>query len=178
MGGLAKIMTILGALVACCCFALVVPSQAQNHEPSSQPLQEILTEIKAIREDMRVTESTQILLAELEMQQAVVNRATENLDSVRSKLSDIQRDQKLVANELARAEEQLDKSTNEEEKKSLTDEIERHKGNAAALKLEEQSRLTSVQEMEGRLKTAQDGLETIDKELSAIVAKLRPSGSR
>jgi len=169
-------MTIGRALVACCCFALVAPSSAQNHEPNSQTLQEILAEIKAIHEDMRVTESTQILLAELEMQQAVVNRATENVDAARSRLSDVQRDQKLVANELARAEERLDKSSNEDEKKSLTDEIERHKGNAAALKLEEQRRMTTLQEMEERLKTAQDSLETINRELSTMIARFRPSG--
>ena len=162
-------------LVACCCFALVVPGSAQNRDPNSQTLQEILTELKAIHEDMRVTESTQILVAELEMQQAVVNRATENADAARSRLSDVQRDQKLVANELARAEERLDKSTNEDEKKSLNDEIERHKGNAAALKLEEQRRMTTFQEMEERLKTAQDSLETINRELSATIARLRPS---
>ena len=169
-------MTIGRVVVACCCFALAVPSSAQNREPNSQTLQEILTEIKAIHEDMRVTESTQILLAELEMQQAVVNRATENVDAERSRLSDVQRNQKLVALDLGRTEERLDKSTNEDEKKSLTEEVERHKGNAAALKLEEQRRMTTLQEMEERLKTAQDSLETINRELSTMIARLRPSG--
>ena len=169
-------MTIGRVVVACCCFALVVPGSAQNRDPNSQTLQEILTELKAIHDDMRVTESTQILLAELEMQQAVVNRATENVDAARSKLLDLQRDQKLFAYELARAEERLDKSTNEDEKKSLTEEIERHKGNAAALKLEEQRRMTTLQEMEERLKTAQDSIESINRELSAIIARFQPSG--
>jgi len=169
-------MTIRPVLIACCCFALVAPALAQNHEPNSQTLQEVLAEIKAIHEDMRVTESTQILLVELEMQQAVVNRATDNVDAARSKLSDLQRDQKLVANEITRAQERLDNSTNEDEKKSLAEEIARHKGNMAALKLEEQSRITSLQEMEERLKTAQDSLENINRELSAIVARFRPGG--
>ena len=138
-------------------------------------MREILAEIRGIHEEVRVTETTQILLTELEMQQSVVTRATENVDSARSKLLDIQRDRKLVANDLEHAEDRLSQVSDAGEKKAISDEIERYKGNMAALKMEESGRETALQQMEQRLRTEQDSLENIEKELNAIVARLSSS---
>lgn len=91
-------------------------------------MQQILAEFKAIQEEIRVSESTQLFLAELEMQQGA-EPATENTDAARSKLLDVHRDQKLVANELANADQHLDRAKSEEEKKRFRGEIERLKGN-------------------------------------------------
>jgi len=156
-------------------FALALTSFGQDRESDSQTLRQILAEIRGIHEDVRVTESTQILLTELEMQQSVVNRATENADNARSKLLDLQRDQKLVAGELEHAEDSLSQASKPEEQKHLSDEVERLKGNIAALKIEESSRATTLQEMEQRLQTAQDRLQDIQKELDEIIARVRPS---
>ena len=82
--------------------AFALTGYAQDRESDSQTLRQILVEIRAIHEDIRATESTQILLTELQMQQGVVNRATENADNARSRLLDIQRDQKMIASELER----------------------------------------------------------------------------
>jgi predicted oxidoreductase len=141
-------------------------------------MREILTEIRGIHEDMRVTETTQILLTEFEMQQSVVSRGTENVDNARARLLDIQRDQKLVRNELQLAEDHLSQASDADERKHIGEEIERHKGNIAALKIEEGGRTTTLQQMEQRLQTAQDGLEEIEKELNAIIARLHPSGKK
>lgn len=169
-------MTIRKAVIALLWFALAATSFAQSRESDSQTIREILTEIRAIHEDMRVTETTQILLTELEMQQSVVNRATENVDTARAKLLDIQRDEKLVASDLERAEDHLSQATDPDERKHLAEEVERHKANVAALKTEEGGRMTVLQQMEQRLQTAQDGLDNIENQLSAIVARFRPSG--
>jgi chromosome segregation ATPase len=138
-------------------------------------MREILAEIRGIHEEVRVTETTQILLTELEMQQSVVNRETQNVDSARSKLLDIQRDQKRVAGELELAEDRLSQASDSDKQKAISDEIERHKANIAALKIEESGRETTLQQMEQRLQTEQDSLENIEKELNAIIARLRPS---
>jgi len=156
-------------------FALALTSFGQDRESDSQTLRQILVEIRGIHEDVRVTESTQILLTELEMQQSVVNRATENADNARSKLLDLQRDQKLVASELEHAEDSLSQASKAEEQKHFADEVERLKGNIAALKIEESGRATTLQEMEQRLQTAQDSLQDIQKQLNEIIARVRPN---
>ena len=156
-------------------FTLAVTGFGQDRESDSQTLRQILAEIRGIHEDVRVTESTQILLTELELQQGVVSRATENADSARSKLLDIQRDQKLSASELEHAEDNLTRASKPDEQKHFADEVERLKGNIAALKIEESSRATTLQQMEQRLQTAQDSLQDIEKELNEIIARVRPS---
>jgi hypothetical protein len=154
--------------------ALALTGYAQDRESDSQTLRQILVEIRAIHEDIRATESTQILLTELQMQQGVVNRATENADNARSRLLDIQRDQKMIASELERKEENLSKASKPDEQKQFADEVERLKGNIAALKIEERGRSATVQQMEQRLQVAQDSLQDIEKELNEIIARVRP----
>lgn len=73
---------------------LIPAALAQTRDADMPTLRDILAEIRAIHEDMRITETTQLLVAELEMQQGVVNRATENADGARAKLSDLHLDQK------------------------------------------------------------------------------------
>jgi chromosome segregation ATPase len=155
-------------------FALAVTGFGQDRESDSQTLRQILVEIRGIHDDVRVTESTQILLTELEMQQSVVNRDTENADNARSKLLDVQRDQKLTASELEHAEDNLSQASKPDEQKHFADEVERLKGNIAALKIEESGRVATLQEMEQRLQTAQDSLQDIEKELNEIITRVRP----
>lgn len=109
-------MLIRIAVIALICLPLAPLGRAQNRDADSQTLREILVELRASHEDMRVTETTQLLVAELEMQQGVVNRATEDADNARSRLSDCRLDQKHVDGELQTLEEHLDKSSNADEK--------------------------------------------------------------
>jgi hypothetical protein len=168
-------MTIRTAFIALFLFAIAAAGFGQDRPSDSQTMKEILAEIRAIHEEVKVTESTQILLTELEMQQGVVNQGTQNADGARSKLLEIQRDQKLEATELERAEDRLSQATDADEKKHFADEIERRKGNIAALKIEETNRATTLEQMEQRLQSEQDSLENIEKELNAIIARLRPA---
>jgi chromosome segregation ATPase len=167
-------IVFIGAFVS----ALAVTGFGQDPQSDLQTLREILVEVRGIHEEVRMTESTQILLAELEMQQSVVNRATESADSARSRLLDVQRDQKLVASDLQHAEDQLNQASNPEDRKHIDEEIDRLKGNIAALKLEESGRATTLQQMEQRLQSAQDSLDDIEKELNEIVVRLHPTGKQ
>ena len=85
---------------------------AQTRDSDSQTLYQILVELRAIHEDMRVSETTQLLVAELEMQQGVVSHAVQDADNARTKLNEIHLDQKQVAAELDRAEDQREKASN------------------------------------------------------------------
>lgn len=163
-------------LIASFWFALGATGFAQSRESDAQTMRDILAEIRGIHEDLRVTQTTQILLTEFEMQQSVVNRATENVDSARTKLLDVQRDQKLVAGELARAEDQLSGASDTDARKHLADAIERNKASLDAMKIEANGRTATLQQMEQRLQNAQDSLENIENELNAIIARLHPVG--
>jgi hypothetical protein len=168
-------MTIRKALIALFWLTFAATGFAQNRESDSQTLREILVEIQAIHDDMRVTQRTQIVLTEYEMQQSVVNHATENVDNARAKLVDIQRDEKLIASDVGHAEDQLSEASDPDEKKHIAEVIERDKANIAAAKIEERERTTTLQQMEERLQTAQDSLDNIQNELNAIISRLRPS---
>lgn len=143
----------------------------QTQDSDSQTLRQILVELRAIHEDMRVTETTQLLVAEFETQQSVVNRATENADSARSRLNENRLGQKQVTADSNRAQEQLDKATNEEERNALAQEIDRDNSNLAMLKTVERDLTTTLQEMEQRLQNAQDRLDTIESDLNAAVSR-------
>jgi len=155
-------------------FTLVPASPAQKTDEAAQTLREILAEIRAVHEDMRVTETTQLLVAELQMQQGVVNRATENADNARLRLNDLHLDQKHIAAELETLQEHVDKASNTDERNALATEIERQKSNLAELKNIERDRTATLQQMEQRLQAAQEKLAGIEDELSAVVARLGP----
>jgi hypothetical protein len=169
-------MTMRAVITVFFLFALAVTGFGQDRQSDSETLRQILVEIRGIHEDVRVTESTQILLTELEMQQSVVNKATENVDSAREKLNDIQRDQKLVASDLEHAEDEQSEVSDEDGKRAIAQKIEGDKANIAAFKIVERERSTTLEQMEERLQTAQDSLDNIQNELNAVIARLHPSG--
>ena len=66
-------------LLCDCAYLWSGPSQRCGLEH----IADILVELRAIHNDIRVNETTQLLVAELQMRQNVVNRATENTDNAR-----------------------------------------------------------------------------------------------
>lgn len=162
------------AIIALLGFVTAASSFGQTIESNEKTLLAILAEIRGIHEDIRATETTQILLTELEMEQGVVNRATEHFDDARSRLLQLQQDQKGLAAELRRMEEQLNQATDSTEQKRLTDGVERHKSNLAALKGEEQLHSTALQEAQERLRSAQEALDSTQSELNEMVKRLSP----
>ena len=153
---------------------VVVGGAGQTLSSDSEVLRQILGELRAIHEDMRVSETTQLLVAELEMQQAVVNHATEDADNARTKLNEVHQDQKHIAAELNHAEDQLDKASNPDERNALAQQIEQHKSNLAELKMAERDWNTTQQDKELRLQNAQDKLASIESELNSAISRLGP----
>jgi len=143
-------------------------------ESDSKTLQAILTEVQGIHDDIRATETAQILLAELEMEQGTVNRASQRLEDARSKLVQVQKDQKVVAADLEAAEDRLNQASDSAEQKALTQDVERLKSNLAALKSDEQARSSTRQEAQDQLRIAQDALDSTQNELNTIVKRFSP----
>ena len=86
----------------------VVPSIGQARDRDSQTLHEILAELGAIHDDLRVSETTQLVVAELGIQQNVVSRDTESVDTVSAKLNDVRRIEKQGADNLEQTEDMSD----------------------------------------------------------------------
>jgi len=150
-------------------------SAGQAPDADSQTLHQILVELRAIHEDMRVSETTQLLVAELEMQQGVVSHATQDADNARTRVNEIHLNQKQIATEMDRAQDQLEKAANPDERNSFAQEIERLKSNLAGLKTAERDWTANLQEMQQRLQSAQDKLAGIESELNSAIARLGPA---
>lgn len=162
------------AFFAFLCSTALAPCFGQSHDTDSQTLRDILSELRAMHQDMRVTETTQLLVAELELQQGVVNRATENADSARGKLNDIHHDQMQLTADLKKTQDLLDRSTDENERKALSADLDQRTANLSELKVVERDATTTLQDMQQRLQNAQDKLAEIESEMSAAISRLQP----
>lgn len=167
-------MTIRPLLLAILPFAAAVPCTAQAAPSDSQTLQSILSEIRAIREEVKTTETTQILLTELEMQQSVVNRATQRVADIEAKLAETKAAQKFTADELARAKDQLDQTTDPQESKGLSHRIDDLKSNAAGVDAAIRERSASLETAQQKLQDAQSTLDDVESQLNAIVRRMNP----
>lgn len=162
------------ALIALICISFSTSAYSQSQDSDSQTLRKILAELRAIHQDMQVTETTQMLVAELQMQQSVVNRATEKADDLRARLNDTHSAQVHLTADLERAQTQLDKSTSGDERNAVSQEIERAKANSVELKAAERDQNAAIQDADQRLQAAKDRLENIEAELSAAISHLSP----
>jgi chromosome segregation ATPase len=167
-------MAIRAVLSAIFWLAISVPSLGQTTQGDSQTLQEILNELRGIHDDIRATETSQILLVELEVQESLVNHATQRVEEAQSKVNQIQIAQKHSAGDESRLEDELSQSTDPSQTKRINDDIERVKTGFATLKIEEQQDSTNLQEAEDQLRIAQDTLDGIQDKLNKIVKLLHP----
>ncbi|HVT99335.1 MAG TPA: hypothetical protein VHE33_17665 [Acidobacteriaceae bacterium] len=169
-------MAMRAATVMCLALTAAIPCLAQSGQSDSQTLQAILAEIRAIHQEVKVTQTSQILLTELQVQQTVVNRATQRVDDAQSRLNDIKLAQKENAGEQARIKERLEQPISDpNEAQALTEHAEELKRQAATMATIEQERTTNLQSAQQQLKDAQDSLDEIQSQLNAIVKQMTPA---
>ena len=147
----------------------------QTRDRDSQTLHDVLAELGAIHDDLRVSETTQLLVAEQGIQQNVVSRDTESVDTASAKLDEVRRIEKQEADHLEQAEDRLDKTTNADERNKLSGEIAAEKSNIPALKEAEHDCSVTLQSMEQRLQSAQDKLASIEAEISTAMSRIAPT---
>jgi chromosome segregation ATPase len=138
----------------------------------------MLTEIREIHEELRVTEATQILLAELEMQQSQVNRAEQRVDEAQSKLSQLKTDRRYFEGELARSEDALRQATEPLQQRQLTESIESLRIAVEKRKTEEQESSARVQQVQELLRNAEEAFDRIQDELNTVIKGLRANHAR
>jgi hypothetical protein len=155
-----------------------LPCLGQASQTDSQTLQAILIELRGIHNDVRLSQTTQILLAELEIQQAAVNRAVQRRDELRAIISQVQNQIKFITGELAQFEEKSSSTIDPEQKKQIAQGQEQRKSTLAMLKNQEQDRSNELQEAESRSGKEQDILNGIQDQLNDVVKKLQPVSSQ
>jgi len=161
----------------CCMAAFLAVSTSgfgQAASSDSQTLQALLSEVRALRQDLRVslnrTQASQILLARLQLQQGAVARATDHLNEVRQKLLETRVHQRELSNELKRTEEAMSTANSSADNpQALQDRIKHIKsdleieGNTA-----QQQQAIEIQAAQ-QLRDEQDKLSAIEGQLDELI---------
>ena len=147
-------------------------------QTDSQTLQAILVELHGIHNDVRLSQTTQILLAEMQMQQTVVNRALQKRDELRASVSQMQSEQKNITAQIAQFEERASTELDLAQKKQLAQVEGQLKSQMAMFKAQEPDRANDLADAESRLVKEEDALNGIQDQLNAVVKKLQPAASQ
>ncbi len=160
-------------------FGIPAASLAQATASDSQTLQDLLTEVRELRQDLRVSlariQSSQILLSRLQTQQAAVTRASERLNDARSRLIDAQTHQNDVRNNLKRMEDALTAEENLVRQNELRDRINHSKSELEDSTEVQQRQATQIED-EQQLRAEQDKLNALEAQLDELVRKLGNPG--
>ncbi len=158
---------------------ICVPAVSQSSSSYPQTLQAILTEVRAFRQDLRVSlarvQNIQILLTRFQIQQGVVSRASERLDDARSRLSETQIHQRDVVAESKRLEDELSAEENPQQQKLLQDRISHTKSEMEVTANMEHQRQAAEIQTEQQLLDEQDKLNALEAQLDELIRKMSSS---
>ena len=159
---------------------LLLPAAAvsQTGSTDSQTLQALLAEVRLFRQELRTTtvasQRAQILIYRVQAQQTVVTRLSQRAENERSRLSQIQSEQKGVTSAIKRLED-LRFSQSESERKQSEEPLSQLKPRAERLGTDEQESLTRKVVIEEELRVEQAKLAQLHEELDRIDKALEQS---
>jgi|HubBroStandDraft_6_1064221.scaffolds.fasta_scaffold935842_1 hypothetical protein len=163
-------------------FGFAASTFGQTAPSDSQTLQSLLTEVRALRQDLRISlarvQSAQILLSRLQIQEVAVTRASQHLDDARSKLAEVQVVQKSETIEIKHFQDALSAADSPEQQKDIQETINRAQSDLDASASVEQQRQTTEIEAEQQLRTEQDKLDALETQLDELVKKLGDPGEQ
>jgi DNA repair exonuclease SbcCD ATPase subunit len=160
---------------------LTIPAGAlgQTASSDSQTLQALLTEVRELRQDLRVSlvrvQSAQILLSRLQIQEMDVTRASQQLDEARSKLAEVQVVRKSEESQIKHWEEMPAAGESAEQ---IQETIDAAKADLEASVSVEQQRQATKTEAEQQLQTGQEKLNKLEAQLDEIVKTLSDPGEQ
>jgi hypothetical protein len=146
----------------------------QVAQTDSQVLQAILVEMRGIHNDVRLSQTTQILLTEMEVERGAVDKALEKRDNARSRVSMMQMSEKSFAAQIAQMEENAKTTIDPVQQKRLADQLQNMKGNEVNVKGQEDDAASALQDAESALRKEQETLGGIQEQLDEVVKKLQP----
>lgn len=158
---------------------LVSTAFAQTNPADSDTLKALLAEVRQVRRDLRTTtaaaQRAQILVYCAQAQESVVRRMQERVDNTRSKLSQIQSEQKRLTAAIKQNEELLDHTDNPTTRKEFEQAIVRIKASVemqANVEQETQAKLVESEEQlrleQAKLGGLQDQLDRLEKLLESF----------
>jgi len=145
----------------------------QGASSDPQTLQAILTEVSALRQELRLSlarvQTSQILLSRLQMQEGAVARASEHLDDARSKLLEVKVHRREMALELKRLEDDLGAENDLQRQKNLQERIQHGKSDLEVTVHVEQQRQSTETQAEQQLRPEQDKLGALEAQLDDLI---------
>jgi|HubBroStandDraft_4_1064222.scaffolds.fasta_scaffold105698_2 hypothetical protein len=163
-------------------FGIYGTALAQGASSDPQTLQAILTEVRALRQELRVSlarvQTSQILLSRLQMQEGSVARASDQLNDARSKLTDVQVNRRELTAESKRLEDALGADDDPQRQKDLQDRISHVKSDLEVSGHLEQQRQAAEIQAEQLLRAEQDKLSALEAQLDELIRSMGNSAEQ
>jgi uncharacterized protein YeeX (DUF496 family) len=148
----------------------------QSATSDTQTLQALLSEVRALRQDLRVslnrTQTLQILLVRFQMQEGVIARASDRLNDARQKLVDTHVHQKELAAEVKRNEDAVDNAENSQQQAELQERLKPMKSELEIVGNMAQQQQTAEIQAEQQLRDQQDKLSALENQLDALTRNM------
>jgi chromosome segregation ATPase len=160
---------------------LSLPALGQGSSPDTQTLQALLSEVRALRQELRGAlnraQNTQIVLARLQIQEAVLSRAADRLNQARQKLSDTQLHQKELGLEQKRLED-TPPATDPQEQSDLLDKINQVKSDLEVTTRVAHEQQSAEIQAEQQMREEQDKLNALENQLDELLANMDNSSGK
>jgi chromosome segregation ATPase len=154
---------------------------AQTNSNDSDTLKSLLSEVRLLRHDLQTTavaaQRAQILVYRAQAQESVVRRMQERVDDTRSKLGQIQSDQKRLTAAVKQSEDLLDHTDNPPTRKELEQAITQFKSRLEIQASTEQETQAKLIESEEQLRLEQAKLGGLQDQLDRLEKVLESSGN-
>ena len=158
-------MTALLAISAC--------AFGQTASSDTQTLQALLSEVRALRQELRAslnrTQSMQILLARFQVQEGVVTKASDRLNESRQKVFDTHVYQKELAVKAKQLEDALNRAETPQQQADLQERIKQVKSDLEVSGNVAQQQQTTEIQAEQQLRDEQDKLGAIESQLDELI---------
>lgn len=152
---------------------LATTSVARGQSPpaDSQPMQALLSEVHLLRQDLNASlariQTSQILLARLQIQEVAVTRASQHLDDARAKLAEVQ---VVIKSETAEVKHIEEASPDENQTQAQIEEaLRRAKADLEASTSLAQQRQAIETDAEQQLQAEREKLERLENQLDELV---------
>jgi uncharacterized phage infection (PIP) family protein YhgE len=148
----------------------------QTTPSDSQTLQSLLSEVRGLRQDLQVslnrTQSMQILLARLQMQEGAVARASDHFNDARQRLLDAHLHQKELALEVKRIEDEVANAQNPQQQADFQDRMKHVQSDLEVFGNIVQQQETTEAQAERQLRDEQDKLAAIEGQLDELIRSM------
>ena len=155
---------------------------AQTSQSDTQALQALLSEVRALRQELRGSlnraQGMQILLARFQIQEGVITRASDHLNEARQKLLDTHLHQKELALELKRLEDSLNSAESPPQQADLQDRIKHVKSGIEFTGNIAQQQETAEIQAQQQLREEQEKLNALESQLDSLIRTTANPGAK